>query len=58
MVVLQEPEEQERRDAFVAVAERVVLDRQVEQAVSYTHLREKCLAPTLLHQKPDSSMGF
>lgn len=20
--------------------------------------REKCLAPTLLHQKPDSSMGF
>ena len=26
-VVLQEPEEQERRDAFVAVAERVVLDR-------------------------------
>ena len=30
-VVLQEPEEQERRDAFVAVAERVVLDRQVEQ---------------------------
>ena len=30
-VVLQEPQEQERCDAFVAVAERVVLDRQVEQ---------------------------
>lgn len=30
-VVLQEPQEQERCDAFVAVAERMVLDRQVKQ---------------------------